>query len=629
MIRAYNFILVLYLSIFLLIHYLFAIQQLSSVFLVGLSLLLVFPLRRLDTLLALAIASSPLVLALEVSGIRSYWLVAVAPILVGGIYGLLVLARKVVLPRPEQAQLAAFWNTVVDGLVVIDERGTIISVNPATERIFGYGSEELVGCNVKKLMPAHYAGEHDGYLSAYNQTADAKIIGIGREVSGRKKNGEEFPLYLAVNKFEVDGKRRYGGILRDLTADHLSRKELIAAKEVAESASLSKSVFLGSMSHEVRTPLNAIVGFTQLLEMGLVRGDTPERRSEYLGHISRSADHLLGLLNSILDFARMEAGQQMLRKDSLSVQGVMDDCRSMVEPIAADYGVTLKQENKLSDSVTVCADLVGLRQSLVNLLTNAIKYNHRGGSVVLSAVALEAGCIRFRVTDTGAGIPADKFDKMFEPFNRLGREGMAPEGTGIGLSIAKTAVERMGGKLGFESTVGIGSSFWIDLPESEEIFAADTNDAKDRAEAVAANNPKPEQTKISARVLYVEDNPDNVILMQRFFRDVLEMPLLTVVSAEEGLELVSGSQVDLILMDLSLPGMDGFEAQAKLAADKVTKGIPVVAVSADANPRTIQRAMNTGFRKFITKPFDLAETKVAIESLLQDADALKSRGKLH
>lgn len=626
MIRAYNFVLLLYLSIFLLIHYLFTIQQLSAVFLAGLSLLLVFPLRRLDTVLVLAIAGSPLVLALEVSGVRSYWLVAVAAILMGGIYGLLVLARRVGSPRPEQAQLAAFWNTVVDGLVVIDDRGTIISVNPATERIFGYGSEELVGCNVKKLMPAHYAGEHDGYLSAYNQTADAKIIGIGREVSGRKKNGEEFPLYLAVNKFEVDGKRRYGGILRDLTADHLSRKELIAAKEVAENASLSKSVFLGSMSHEVRTPLNAIVGFTQLLEMGLVRGDTPERRSEYLGHISRSADHLLGLLNSILDFARMEAGQQMLRKDSLSVQGVMDDCLSMVEPIAADYGVTLKQENKLSDTIAVCADLVGLRQSLVNLLTNAIKYNHRGGSVVLSAVALEAGCIRFRVTDTGAGIPADKFDKMFEPFNRLGREGMAPEGTGIGLSIAKTAVERMGGKLGFESTVGIGSSFWIDLPESEELAPAET---KGGAQAMPADNPKPEKNKISARVLYVEDNPDNVILMQRFFRDVLEMPLLTVVSAEEGLDLVAGAKVDLILMDLSLPGMDGFEAQAKLAADKGTRGIPVVAVSADANPRTIQRAMNTGFRKFITKPFDLAETKVAIESLLKDADAPEGWNKLH
>lgn len=510
-----------------------------------------------------------------------------------------------------KAQLDALWDSIVEGLVVIDAAGNVVSVNPAAERIFGYDEYELLDRNVKILMPDRYATGHDGYLDAYLKTGDAKIIGIGREVEGRRKDGSEFPLYLAVNQFRVDGEIFFGGILRDMTVEDAVRKELVAAKEAAEDANRAKTIFLSSISHEVRTPLNAILGFAQLLEYG----DTlTDKQREYLGHIGKSGENLLSLINQVLDLAQLECGEVHLSIEGVAVQSVLGETMDMLAPLATQYDVTLEPLGDLAEDYAVRADRVRFQQALQNIISNAIKYNRSGGSVGFEVSEPVPGILRTTIIDTGSGIPEDRWEQLFEPFNRLGREASVIDGSGIGLTVSRTLIEAMGGKIGLSSEVGKGTRFWIDLPVVRKKARRGTpEDAV--TEMKVQRRMAPARHGVST-ILYIEDNPANTELMQQFLGDIAGINLITVLTAEDGIEVARDRKVDLILMDLNLPGMDGFEAQVALAADEKTRNIPVIAVSADVNSKTIQRAMNSGFRRFITKPFNLKETHQAIISML-------------
>lgn len=516
-----------------------------------------------------------------------------------------------------RAQLDALWSTVVDGLIVINDKGIIVSANPSTTAIFGYTEEQLLGLNVKILMPPRYATEHDGYIDAYNKTREAKIIGKGRDVAGMRKDGTEFPLYLAVNRFEVSGKAYYGGIVRDMSEEVEIRQALTKAKETAEEASQTKSKFLSSISHEVRTPLNAIMGFTQLLDMES-SNNLPEKQVKYLTYIKQSADHLLSLFNEILDLSQIESGNLKLSIEAVSAQCLFDECLAMLEPLAKNNGVSLNMIGKLPEHAAVRADRVRLKQALANLLTNAVKYNQAGGSVTAEIQKKGTDFLRFIVTDTGVGIPEEDRDRLFELFNRLGREASTIEGAGIGLAVTRTVVEAMGGKVGFSSELGLGSRFWIDVPVSvQKLEMANILQMEDRLvkrEALFPSGSASQQT-----VLYVEDNPANTILLEQFLGSHSGLKLITVATAEEGLEIAKTEKIDLVLMDLNLPGMDGFEARAALAHSENTKNIPVIAVSADVNFKTIQKAMNVGFRQYIKKPFDLKEAHQAIVSELSSS----------
>jgi PAS domain S-box-containing protein len=532
------------------------------------------------------------------------------------LHRLLVQTRSSQLERSE-AQLEALWNSIVEGLVVIDAKGNIASVNPAAERIFGYDEYELLDRNVKILMPDRYATGHDGYISAYRTTGDAKIIGIGREVAGRRKDGTEFPLYLAVNEFKVDGETFFGGILRDMTVEEAVRCELVAAKEAAEDANRAKTVFLSSISHEVRTPLNAILGFAQLMDFG-DRKELSDKQREYLGHITKSGENLLSLINQVLDLAQLECGEIHLSVEGVAVQSVLHETLDLLAPLAAQYEVSLEPLRGMTDEQAVRADRVRFQQALHNIISNAIKYNRRGGTVGFEISEPLPGILRTCVIDTGGGIPEDRWDQLFEPFNRLGREASVIEGSGIGLTVSRTVIEAMGGKIGLSSELGKGTRFWIDLPIVKEKTRRGTpEDAV--TEMKVQRRMAPARRGLST-ILYIEDNPANTDLMQQFLGDIAGLNLITVLTAEDGIAVARDRKVDLILMDLNLPGMDGFEAQFALSADEKTRNIPVIAVSADVNSKTIQRAMNSGFRRFITKPFNLKEAHQAIISVLPPPD---------
>ncbi len=563
-----------------------------------------------------AVCAVPLVQAVIVAGDWQHYLLPFNVLLLV----LLMVAHQILQHRRDKqlerskAQLDALWATVVDGLIVINDQGRIASANPATEAIFGYSEHELLDRNVKILMPERYAVEHDGYIDAYNKTREARIIGIGREVAGRRKDGSEFPLYLAVNRFEVAGDVYYGGIVRDMSEETKIKDDLVAAKNAAEDANRSKTIFLSSISHEVRTPLNAILGFAQLFEMVPGNELTP-KQSEYLGHIRRSGEHLLALINEVLDLSQIESGNLRLSIESISAKSVLEECIAMVQPLAEKNAIELTMPDVIDEQLAVKADRVRLRQALMNLLTNAVKYNRRGGSVLCAIEpSPKGGGLRFVVTDTGEGVPKERWSQLFEPFNRLGREASTIEGTGIGLAVTKTVIEAMKGEIGLSSEVGKGTQFWIDLPLSKRL-----SQRGEASEVEYEFKIKRQLTPIKkdvATILYIEDNPANTLLMEQFLGDIAGLNLITVLTAEEGLEVVADQHIDLILMDLNLPGMDGFEAQTKLATSDRTRNIPVIAVSADVNAKTIQRAMNVGFRQFITKPFDLKEAHRAIVSVL-------------
>ena len=519
-----------------------------------------------------------------------------------------------------KAQLDALWATIVEGLVVIDRRGRIVAVNPAAESIFGYSEYELVDRNVKVLMPERYALNHDSYIKNYTQGGEAKIIGIGREVEGRRKDGTEFPLYLAISEFDVQGEKFFGGILRDMTAEAAVKRELVDAKEAAENANRAKTVFLSSISHEVRTPLNAILGFAQLIEMGN-NGELTAKQRGYLGHICKSGENLLSLINQVLDLAQLEVGEVRLSIEGIFVRGLLEETIDMLAPMADQYHVTLEPLRCVGEDCVVRADRVRFQQALRNLISNAIKYNRDGGSVGFEVSEPLPGIVRTTVIDTGSGIPDDQWEQLFEPFNRLGREASIIEGSGIGLTVSKTVIEAMGGKIGLSSELGVGTRFWIDLPVVKS--KAKRDKPVDLSLERRAQRSVARPLRGVSTILYIEDNPANTELMQQFLGDVAGLNLITVLTAEDGIAVARERRVDLILMDLNLPGMDGFQAQLALASDDRTREIPVIAVSADVNSKTIQRAMNSGFRRFIPKPFNLKEAHQAIISMLPPSDSGK------
>ena len=376
-------------------------------------------------------------------------------------------------------------------------------------------------------------------------------------------------------------------------------------------ANLAKSEFLSSMSHELRTPLNAILGFAQLLEMG----SPSASQDRSIGQILKAGWHLLALINEILDLSLIESGKMSLSLESVSLADVMLECQSMIEPQAQKRGIRIAFP-RLEAPIFVKADRMRIKQVLINLLSNAIKYNRADGEVNVDCATGPDGRVRISVSDTGAGLTPENLDRLFQPFNRLGQEGLAEEGTGVGLVVCKRLTELMGGAIGVESTVGQGCVFWIDLdiaevPDADAIGAPPTEAAQPTARPDA-----PRHT-----LLYIEDNPANLMLVEQLIERRPEFRLLTARDGQRGVEIARAARPDVILMDINLPGISGIDALKMLAEDPTTTHIPVIALSASVMPRDIARGMEAGFIRYLTKPIKLPEFMDALDFALTIAQA--------
>ncbi len=365
--------------------------------------------------------------------------------------------------RDREEHLRTIVENAVDAIITIDTNGKILSFNAAASSVFGYPPGEVLGRNVSILMPEPDRSRHDQYLRQYLKTGEAKIIGIGREVKGAREDGSKFPMHLTVSKTKTSEGITFTAIVRDITAEKESELKLRIAKQEAEKANRAKSEFLASMSHELRTPMNAILGFTQLIASSPTDPPT-ESQKEYLGLVLKSGGQLMELIDLVLNLSEIEAGHMKVDICEVQVMPLIEECLVSLSPRAEAMGVTLGTEGDGYPLPKVQTDPALLRQVLLNLMSNAIKYNMQGGRVAVDAGVTDQDDLRINVHDTGPGISKEKQKDLFVPFNRLGREAGRIEGTGSGLFISKRIMEALGGRISFRSEQEQGSDFWIDLP---------------------------------------------------------------------------------------------------------------------------------------------------------------------
>ncbi|WP_417597404.1 ATP-binding protein [Oceanospirillum sp.] len=702
----------------------------------------------------------------------------------------LILAREKNEVGISRARYRAIVDSAAAGIIRINHLGTILEVNPFAQQLLDYSEEELKGQNVKVIMPNPWAREHDDYLSRFMQSGQAKIIGKGREVEARRKDGTRLPIHLGVSEVHNNQpeERQFIGILSDLQdvraaqraeqqektllkilhqglTDYqalLSKDKLWAflmealkeltdsdyafigevllvdgrkalklhaitdlswskeskllmdklvagdmllsnpdtligkvfadeeliidnkmqerfensylppghpelyrymgvpifdqgevigmfaiansqkdyqpelaewlnpftstcallirlyrqmhereqingqlrqARDAAQQASQAKSEFLSSMSHELRTPMNAILGFAQLLQSG--KHPLTDRQQRHVKQIYKSGQHLLALINDVLDLARIEAGRISVSLESLNVREMMLDALEGLQPIADQYQILLQPDESTNQTIWVTADYTRCQQVLINLVTNAIKYNRPEGRVFIRC-KIQGNQLRIEVEDTGEGISSDKLEQLFQPFSRLGAENSAIEGTGIGLALSQQLVELMRGRIGVESEEHKGSCFWFTLPLAEQSTTEPYNTAQ-RSDV--------EQKGI--HLLYVEDNPANQRLLEAFVDEHPDYRLSLASSAEIALEMAASDIPDLILMDLDLPGITGIQAQQMLSRNPLTRKIPVIAVSAAASDKCRSELMSDGFIDYLNKPLDMDQLLQTLQKQLE------------
>lgn len=533
----------------------------------------------------------------------------------------------------------AIFNSANFSSIATDARGVIQIFNVGAECMLGYTAAEVIN----KITPAEISDPQELITRAEALSIEldtpikpgfeALVFKASRgiediyELTYIRKDGSRFPAVVSVTALRDDQDVIIGYLL--IGTDNTARKrveeertlldqalqdkntELESAKIIAENANLAKSDFLSSMSHELRTPLSAILGFAQLIESSSPQPTESQQRSVH--QILKAGWYLLELINEILDLALVESGRLSLSMEPISLPEVMQECEAMIEPQAQKRGISMVF-TPLATPYFVQADRTRVKQILINLLSNAIKYNKQGGTVVVACAESTPGRIRIRVEDTGDGLPPEKIALLFQPFNRLGQENTAEEGTGIGLVMTKRLIELMDGEIGLESTVGKGSTFWIEMN-----LAAKPHYAADIAGLDAVTQASVKTGTHLRTLLYVEDNPANMMLVEDLIARRPDIRLLSARDGNQGIKVARASLPDMILMDINLPGISGITALKVLAADPATAHIPVVALSANAIPRDIEKGLQAGFFRYLTKPIKVSEFMETLDVALEFA----------
>ncbi|MEV4778740.1 hybrid sensor histidine kinase/response regulator [Burkholderia sp. LMU1-1-1.1] len=542
----------------------------------------------------------------------------------------------------------AIFKSANFSCIATDAQGVIQLFNVGAERMLGYSAGEVVNL----ITPAGISDAQEMI-----ERAEALSLELGTpirpgfealafkasrgiedmyELTYVRKDGSRFPAIVSVSPLR-DGDDKIIGYLL-IGTDNTARKqvedaqavldarlreqqlalqetnvELEAARAAADKANRAKSEFLSSMSHELRTPLNAVLGFAQLLASDKPPPTPSQLRS--IDQILKGGWYLLQLINEILDLAMIESGKVTMSQESMGLSEVLKDCQAMVGPQAQKRGIRLVF-NPMARPFFVHADRTRVKQVMINLLSNAIKYNRVGGSVTVTCGEGSDGMVRVSVADTGAGLSDEQIAHLFEPFNRLGQEEGGEEGTGIGLVVTKQLVELMHGSIGVDSDVGAGTTFWVELAASDEpvleMAAFDTSTYIDQQVDAAPRT-----------LLYVEDNPANLNLVEQLITRRPDLKLLTAIDGYAGIQLARTYQPDVILMDINLPGVSGFGCLKILQEDATTAHIPVMALSANAMPRDIEKGEEAGFFRYLTKPINVAQFMDALDLALAFAAAHK------
>lgn len=511
------------------------------------------------------------------------------------------------------------------GYFTLNEHGLIIEANLMAAKMFGCSRSELVTKPVSNFI---YRSDQDVY---YLHRRQLITQGEAQSYEMRILNNDGGPTWVhvvATSEKDSDNATLVRMVITDISerkqvehnlreSEERYRKEQSRldqilknsnielaqattlaekASAVAEKANLAKSDFLSNMSHELRTPLSAILGFAQLIDAGTPAPTEKQKRN--LDQILRAGWYLLDLINEILDLALIESGKLSISLEPVTLSEVLSDCATMIEPQAEKHGIEV---NFTESAVTyiVNADRTRLKQVLINLMSNAIKYNKANGTVVVSCALLPER-VRICVEDSGQGLAPEQIAQLFQPFNRLGQESKAEEGTGIGLVMTKRLIELMGGEIGLESSLGEGSSFWIEIPRASDHLLAERSPSPD-----VSKNLHAQHNAAIHKIVYVEDNPANLMLVEDIIARRADFELFTAQDAINGIELARNTQPNIILMDINLPGMSGTNALKILQQDPLTAHIPVIALSANAIPSDIKNGIDAGFFRYLTKPIKI------------------------
>jgi len=498
--------------------------------------------------------------------------------------------------KKAEQKFRGLLESAPDPMVIVNARGEIVLVNTQTEQLFGYQRQELLGKPIEILIPARFAGRHPAARSSFFDKAQPRAMGAGTELYAMRRDGSEFPVEISLSPLKTEDELLVSSAIRDISGRRQIERKLLEQKLELEQASKAKDRFLASMSHELRTPLNAILGFGQLLHNEKLPL-SQQQRYAFAGNIVQAGQHLLHLINETLDLAKIEVGAVTLSLEPVALDDLLHEAGKMIEAMADARQVTIYPTEPRG--LCVKADRIRLRQIVLNLLSNAVKYNSKGGHVWVSSGVGAVGRAWLAVRDDGAGLSMEQMASLFQPFNRLGQEGGPEEGSGIGLVLSKRLAELMNATIGVTSAVGEGSTFTVELEVTEpQQLPRQDSQAGEAASPLPHRHNKP-------LLLYVEDNPANLKLVEEIVKLHLDLELLSATDGNTGVAMAREHLPDVILMDMNLPGISGREAQRRLRQDAATREIPVIALSANAMPLDIETALEAGFFRYLTKPLNI------------------------
>ena len=547
---------------------------------------------------------SPLVLAIvgtiliavgypHAATIESHWLAAGSRgLTITGLWLITLLvgrSRTATYHRDRAAHLSALVDTTADGVILIDCAGTVQECNPACERLFGYRADEVIGRNVDLLMPSPYREEHNDYLRRYDETGERRVIGIGRTVEGRRKDGSVFPMQLLVGETRQGNERVFVGTIRDLTEKESVEHALHQAIAQAEAASRAKSLFLANMTHELRTPMNAVLGYAQIM-----RNDPtiPDGHRQAVNAIMNAGNLLMDLINDILDLSKIEAGAMELHGEDFSLWELTEGLADIFRVRCEEQGIGWRVEHEVDEQVVVHGDHKKLRQVLINLLSNAVKFTD-AGEVVLR-LSRSGDAYLFEVVDTGPGISPEAQATIFEPFQQA-EEGLTKGGTGLGLTIAARQISLMGGELVVDTRVGEGSRFHFTLALPTAQSAG--HDGAQRTERVVG---LADGHRIDA--LVVDDVADNRAILSQMLRTI-GVDVRTAVDGQKAIEAVHERRPDIVFMDIRMPVLGGVEALAEIRRSAEGTDLVCIAVTASGMVHQSDHFLAAGFNDVVTKPF--------------------------